>query len=70
MILHIDAVLGESKYLGVGNDKSTKPGSKWIHLFEIKIRGDKSWIIVKEYEDGNKMLYSITDGADILKALK
>ena len=70
MILHIDAVLGESKYLGVGNDISTKPGSKWIHLFEIKIRGDKSWIIVKEYEDGNKMLYSITDGADILKALK
>ena len=70
MILHIDAVLEESKYLGVGNDKSTKPGSKWIHLFETKIRDDKSWIIVKEYEDGNKMLYSITDGADILKALK
>ena len=41
-----------------------------LRVWAIKIRGDKSWIIVKEYEDGNKMLYSITDGADILKALK
>lgn len=70
MILHIETILGKSKYLGAGKDKSTKPGSKWIHLFETKIRGDKSWIIVKEYEDGNTMLYSITDGKDILKALK
>lgn len=70
LIFQIGSVLRKAKYLGYGKDKSTKPGSKWIHLFEIKILGDKSWIIVKEYEDGNKVLYSITDSEKILQFLE
>ncbi|MDY3790578.1 phage minor head protein [Bacteroides fluxus] len=70
LIFQIGNVLQKAKYLGYGKDKSTKPGSKWIHLFETKILGDKSWIIVKEYEDGNKVLYSITDSDKILQFLE
>lgn len=70
LIFQIGSVLKKAKYMGRGNDISTKPGSKWVHLFEIKILGDKSWIIVKEYEDGSTLLYSITDRPDILNALK
>ena len=55
MLLYIDDVLKQSKYLGHKQDCSTKPGSKWVHLFETKIQGDKSWIVVKEYQDGTKM---------------
>lgn len=70
MILYIQDVLKDAKYLGRGNDNSIKPGTKWIHLFETKIQGDKSWIIVKEYQDGNVLLYSISDSPAILKAIK
>lgn len=70
MILYIDRVLKESTYLGWKKDISEKPGSKWVHLFETSIQGDKTWIIVKEYVDGSKILYSISDGPNILKGLK
>ena len=69
LILSIGQVLNRAKYLGRGKDNSNKLGSKYIHLFEIEIMGDKSYIIVKEYDDGNKILYSITDSPEILKAL-
>ena len=70
LIFQIGQVLRKAKYLGYGKDKSPKPGSKWIHLFETKILGDKSWIIIKEYEDGSKILYSISDSPNILNQLK
>ena len=70
MLLAIDSVLPASIYKGRGLDKSTKPGAMYIHLFETEIAGDKSWIIVKEYSDGNKFLYSVSDSSNILKALK
>ncbi len=70
LIFHIGSVLKKAKYLGYGKDRSTKPGSKWVHLFETRILGDKSWIVVKEYQDGSKILYSISDSPNILNQLK
>ncbi|NPD91687.1 phage minor head protein [Xylanibacter muris] len=70
MLLYIDEVLKQSSYLGHKQDKSTKPGSKWVHIFETRIQGDRSWIVVKEYQDGTKILYSISDGESILIGLK
>ena len=69
MILYINDVLKQSVYLGHKQDCSTKPGNKWIHLFETKIQGDRSWIVVKEYQDGTKILYSISDSENILIGL-
>jgi hypothetical protein len=68
MILHIDEVLKKAKYLGPGADK--KDESITVHLFETSIQGDKTWIIVKEYTDGNVILYRISDSANILKSLR
>lgn len=70
LLLKISKIFGETIYRGFGKDASTKAGAKWIHLFEIEIMNDKSWIIVKEYEDGNVLLYSITDSPEILNAIK
>lgn len=68
MILYIDEVLKKAKYLGPGDDKRDE--NITIHLFETSIQGDKTWIIVKEFSDGNTILYSISDSANILKSLK
>lgn len=69
LLLDIQNVIASSTYLGYGKDNSEKPGCRYVHLFEVTIEGDKSWIIVKEYQDGNCLLYSISDGEDILRAL-
>lgn len=69
MLLYINDVIKDSKYLGHKTDKSTKPGSKWIHIFETSIKDDKSWIVVKEYQDGTTILYSISDSENILIGL-
>lgn len=68
MILNIDEVQKKSTYLGPGDDK--KNDNITIHLSETSIKNDKTWIIVKEYTDGNIILYSISDSANILKALR
>lgn len=68
MILHIDEVMKKAKYLGPGDDQ--KDANITIHLFETSIQSDKTWIIVKEYPDGNTILYSISDSANILKSLR
>lgn len=59
LILDINKTLKQSKYVGWVKDKHN-PNAK-AHLFEIKINGEKSWIIVREYEDGTVCLHSITD---------
>ena len=68
MILYIDEVLKKSTYLGLGDDKRNE--NITIHLLETSIKNDKTWIIVKEYPDGNTILYSISDSANVLKALR
>lgn len=69
MILKIAEVMKTSKYLGTVPKYKELRGLVQSHLFEIKILGDKSWIIVREYEDGKFRLYSITDSDNILNYL-
>lgn len=38
------------------------------HFFEITIQGDKSWLIVKEYRNGQKILYGISESEKVLIA--
>ena len=41
-----------------------------VHLFEIEIADSKSWIIVKEFPDGQINLYSVTDSDKMVKMIK
>ncbi|MEL6039040.1 phage minor head protein [Bacteroides faecis] len=70
MILNIKDIFRKSKYVGAVDKYKDIPGLVQSHLFEIKILGDKSWIIVREYEDGSFRLYSITDSDRLLQFLK
>ena len=54
--------------MGHGKDKHD-PTAK-VHLFEIKIEGEYSWVVVRELLDGTVNLHSISDREDILKILK
>lgn len=70
MILKIKDVFKKSKYLGSVDKYKDIPGLVQSHLFETHILGDKSWIIVREYEDRSFRLYSITDSDKLLQFLK
>lgn len=70
MILKIDEIFRKAKYIGAVSKYKDIPKLVQSHLFEIKILGDKSWIIVREYEDGSYRLHSITDSDKILQHLK
>ena len=68
VLLDIKSVLAKSQYMGHGKDKHD-PTAK-VHLFEIKIEGENSWVVVRELLDGTVNLHSISDREDILKILK
>ena len=64
LILDIEAVFKDAVYKGYGPDKHDRDAK--MHLFEITILGDKSWIIVRETFNGVTTLHSISDSPSIL----
>ena len=67
MLLTIKEVLQKAKYLGYGPDKHDV--NVKAHLFEIDLEGEKSWIIAREYLNGEINLHSISDSEKILNIL-
>ena len=67
MLLRLQDVLDGSTYRGSGVDRHNT--SIPIHLFEVKIKGDPSWIVAREIRGEGILVYSISDSAEILKAL-
>lgn len=63
MLLSIKEVLKEAKYLGYGPDKHDL--SVKAHLFEVKLRGEKSWIVVREFSPNKVEVHSISDSENI-----
>lgn len=63
----IENVIAASKYVGFGPDKHDPDIT--MHLFEITIHGEKSWIIVRELIDGSIKLHSVSDSDNILNYL-
>ena len=67
MLLDIEKVITEAPYLGCGPDKHDPDIT--MHLFEVTLHDEKSWIIVRELLDGSVKLHSISDSEDILQYL-
>lgn len=67
LILDIKNVLEKSTYIGHANDRHNS--SIKVHLFETKIKGDKSWIIIRELPNGQLKLHSISDNESITSYL-
>ncbi|ERI85177.1 hypothetical protein HMPREF1981_02064 [Bacteroides pyogenes F0041] len=68
LLLRMGDVMKKAKYMGYGKDKHD-PSVK-AHLFEVKILGDKSWIIVRELKPGRVEIYSISDSPRILDIIE
>ncbi len=69
LILDIERVILESKYLGASDYKATRmlPMS---HIFETEILGDKSWLVVRENINDGAIFYSISDNENITTQIK
>ena len=70
LILKIDKVLQKAEYLkdNVGVDYQDRRNK--VHLFYFPVKNIDSWIIVKEYPNGELRLHSISDSASILTKIK
>ena len=68
LLLSIDEVIRSAHYIGSGKDKHNK--SITMHLFETQINNEKSWIVVREMNDGVSRLHSISDSKEILKFIE
>lgn len=65
MLLNIKNVLSKSKYVGVSNYKD-----RISHIFEVELKGEKSWIIVRDDKIKGVFIHSISDKESILKGIK
>ena len=70
LVKDIKNIVANAKYLG--KKKYHKENQKIVssHIFEIKIKGKKSWLIAREDINGNINLYSISDSDKVLLGIK
>lgn len=68
MLLNIRKVMEKAKYKGSLPDKHDKEVT--AHIFETKVAGKKSWIVVREFTDGQINLHSITDSDEMVRKIK
>lgn len=68
MLLSIREVMESARYVDSGEDEHN--ASITVHLFEVEIKGDMSWIVVRETSDGTVRLHSISDNKRILDFIK
>ena len=65
LLRNIAEVFAKAKYIGVVDNFKNRPGIRQSHIFETMIGNEPSWIIVREYETGEFILHSISDGEKI-----
>ncbi|MBY0488184.1 MAG: minor capsid protein [Flavobacteriaceae bacterium] len=70
MLLNIDKVLKKATYLGSEPDYKKNPMVKQIHVFEIDIKGVRTFLINRELTTGEIHFYSVSDGEMVIKDIK
>lgn len=61
-LYYLDEFVKNAKYLGKTKDKKERPGVVFSHIFETKLLGDKTWLIVHETDKGLYIIHSLSDG--------
>lgn len=69
LLLDIANVFRNARYLGI-NPRYEREGLAASHIFEIVLCGEKSWLVVREYNDKRCILYSCSDSPGIANGLK
>ena len=65
LILDLPKLIREAKYLGAYEDEGKKEWVVQTHLFEVKVEGEKSWLIALENKQGKIILHSISDSPQV-----
>ena len=63
VLLNLPSIFRDARYLGYGTDKHRS--DVILHLFETSIGSTPSWIIVREFPNGQVWIHSITDAESI-----
>ena len=70
ILKHIAKIFREAKYIGAIDNFKQTSGVLRSHLFETTALGEAFWIIVREYEIGDFILHSLSDGERIKTGIK
>lgn len=70
MLLNIDKVLKKATYLGSEPDHKKNPMVAKIHIFEIDVKGVRTFLINRELKTGEIHFYSVSDGEKVIKDIK
>lgn len=68
-VRYLPELIQSSRYLGI-NTSYKKPGLRNSHIYETEIDGEKSWLIIREYDNGDVLFHSISDNPKIAQELK
>jgi hypothetical protein len=68
LIKDINSVIKKSVYKGYAPAHNNINAVS--HIFETEIGGDKSWLIIREYQNGDTVFYSVSDSENVLKDIK
>ena len=68
LVARIDDVLKNAKYLGI-NPTYDKPNVKTSYIYETEVAGEKSWLIVREYFNGDILFHGCSSDPQIATGL-
>lgn len=67
LLLNIEEILKQSEYLGQKPDKHV--AGVIAHIFKTRVGKTDSWIIAREFPDGNVLLHSISDSHNVTNGI-
>lgn len=70
MLLNIGEVFQNARYLGTADNHKDIPNVIQSHIFETEISGEKALIIVREYEWGDFVLHSLSEGGKLYEHIR
>lgn len=70
MLLNIEKIFAESTYLGTAENHKNVTHLVQSHIFETQVRGENALIIVREYDWGEYILHSLSEGGELYKHIE
>lgn len=61
LLFNLDEMVKNAEFTGSQISDKATGNIKQFHYFKIKINGEDSWLVVKEFNNGETQLYSIVD---------
>ena len=70
LVKDLPNLIKNAKYLGKSPYHKDNADIVFTHIFEIDVKDEKSWLLIREGKDGKINFYSISDNNNVLKDIK